>query len=108
MKFAASSAELLKALQTVSGAVPTKSTLPILECILFEEDSGKLRLSATDLEISIVQRIEVAVEVEGPSRVAVPAKRLVDTLRALPNVPVRFSADGEFNVELDKIGRAHV
>ena len=101
MKFAASSAELLKALQTVSGAVPTKSTLPILECILFEEDGGTLRLSATDLEISIVQKIDVSVEVDGPSRVAVPAKRLIDTLRALPNGPVRFSADAEFNVVLD-------
>lgn len=101
MKFAASSAELLKALQTVSGAVPTKSTLPILECILFEEESGKLRLSATDLEISIVQHIDVAVEVDGPSRVAVPAKRLIDTLRALSNVPVRFAADNDFNVALD-------
>ncbi len=61
MKFAASSAELLKALQTVSGAVPAKSTLSILECILFETDTGKLRLSATDLEISIVQRLSMPV-----------------------------------------------
>ena len=101
MKFAASSAELLKALQTVSGAVPSKSTLPILECILFEVDGRKLRLSATDLEISIVQKLHVAVEVDGPTRVAVPAKRLIDTLRALSSVPVRFSADSEFNVALD-------
>ena len=101
MKFAASSAELLKALQTVSGAVPSKSTLPILECILFEVDGKKLRLSATDLEISIVQRLHVGAEVDGPTRVAVPAKRSIDTLRALSNVPVRFSADGEFNVALD-------
>jgi len=100
MKFAASSADLLKALQTVSGAVPTKSTLPILECILFEEDEGGLRLSATDLEISILQRVGVEVEGQGPSRVAVPAKRLIDTLRALPNLPVQFSADDEFNVVL--------
>jgi DNA polymerase-3 subunit beta len=100
MKFVASSAELLKALQTVNGAVPSKSTLPILECILFEADSGKLRLSATDLEISIVQRLTMAVNIDGPSRVAVPAKRLIDTLRALPDLPVQFSADTEFNVSL--------
>lgn len=98
MKFAASSADLLKALQTVSGAVPSKSTLPILECILFEEDAGGLRLSATDLEISILQRVSVTMETAGPVRVAVPAKRLIDTLRALPDLPVQFSADGEFNV----------
>lgn len=106
MKFTASSTELLKALQTVNGAVPSKSTLPILECILFEmgdadtPDSGKLRLSATDLEISIVQRMDVQSPQDGPSRVAVPAKRLIDTLRALPNLPVHFSADEQFNVTL--------
>jgi len=52
------------------------------------------------LEISIVQRLTLAVESEGPSRVAVPAKRLIDTLRALPDLPVQFSADTEFNVSL--------
>ena len=80
MRFTASSADLLKALQTVSGAVPNKSTLPILECILFERDGNTLRLSATDLEISIRQKLSVPVDAkagEGPSRVAVPARRLV-------------------------------
>ena len=106
MKFTASSADLLKALQTVNGAVPSKSTLPILECILFETGeadspgAGKLRLSATDLEISIVQRMEVLSPEDGPSRVAVPARRLIDTLRALPNLPVHFTADEQFNVTL--------
>lgn len=101
MKFDASSAVLLKALQTVSGAVPTKSTLPILECILFEIDGGKLRLSATDLEISIIQKLDVDAEGAGPSRVAVPAKRLIDTLRALPKLPIHFSADDDYNVVLE-------
>lgn len=104
MKFSASSADLLKALTTVGGAVPSKGTLPILECILFEQlDDTGLRLSATDLEISIVQRINVRFESNGtpPSRrIAVPAKRLLDTLRALPDVPVDFSADDEFQIVL--------
>jgi len=100
MKFEASSADLLKALQTVNGAVPSKSTLPILECILFETDTGKLKLSATDLEISIVQRLTLEVSDDGPPRVAVPAKRLIDTLRALPNLQVQFDADSDFNVVL--------
>jgi DNA polymerase-3 subunit beta len=103
MKFTASSADLLKALQTVSGAVPSKSTLPILECILFEQDGGTLRLSATDLEISIRQKLAVPLDrdaSDGPSRVAVPAKRLIDTLRALPELPVGFEADESFNVTL--------
>ena len=103
MKFTASSAELLKALTTVNGAVPSKSTLPILECILFDRSGDKLRLSATDLEISIVQNLPVQFESNGTtekSRVAVPAKRLLDTLRALPDLPIQFSADDEHNVAL--------
>ncbi|HLT47416.1 MAG TPA: DNA polymerase III subunit beta [Rubricoccaceae bacterium] len=109
MKFTVSSADLLKALTTVAGAVPAKSTLPILESILFErepaDDGGgdALRLAATDLEVSIVQRLPVSFETngaEGRDRIAVPARRLLDTLRALPDLPVTFASDGEFNVEL--------
>ena len=103
MKFSASSADLLKALTTVSGAVPSKSTLPILECILFERDDDVLRLSATDLEISIIQKVAVQFETNGTPgarRVAVPAKRLLDTLRALPDLTIHFTADDDYNVTL--------
>ncbi len=103
MKFSASSADLQKALTSVAGAVPTKSTLPILECILFERDGDALRLSATDLEVSIVQRLPVQFGSNGTAeadRVAVPAKRLLDTLRALPDLPVTFASDGDHQVEL--------
>jgi DNA polymerase III subunit beta len=101
MKFTASSADLLKALTIVNGAVPSKSSLPILENILLTADGEGLRLSATDLEISIVEHIEVKVESSrGVERVAVPAKRLLDTLRALPDVQIVVEADEEFNVVL--------
>ena len=103
MKFSASSAELLRALNTVAGAVPSKSTLPILECVLFEHDGDMLRLSATDLEISIIQSLQVQFESNGTARgnrVAVPAKRLLDTLRALPDLPISFATDDEFHITL--------
>src|SRR5690606_29653067 len=104
MKFSASSADLLKALTVVGGAVPSKNPLPILECILFEQlDDTVLRLTATDLEISIVQRINVQFETNGTGagqRIAVPAKRLLDTLRALPELPIQFASDDEFQVVL--------
>ncbi|NND72111.1 MAG: DNA polymerase III subunit beta [Rhodothermales bacterium] len=103
MKFTASTADLLKALTTVSGAVPSKSTLPILECVLLEQSGESLRISATDLEISIVKDLPVQFESNGTSkdtRVAVPAKRFLDTLRALPEIPIEFSSDAEFAVTL--------
>ena len=103
MKFTAQSADLLRALTMAGGAVPSKSTLPILECVLFERDGDRLKLSATDLEISIMQQVPVQFQQNGSTdggRVAVPAKRLIDTLRALPDLRVEVYADGEFNVEL--------
>lgn len=103
MKFTVSSAHLQKALTAVNGAVPNKSTLPILECILFEHENGALRLAATDLEVSIVQQLDVQFETNGDGatgRIAVPAKRLLDTLRALPDLPITFASDAEFQVEL--------
>lgn len=103
MKFTASSAELLRALTTANGAVPSKSTLPILECILFEQDGDALCLSATDLEISIVQNLPVQFETNGTDekkRIAVPARRLLDTLRALPDLPIQFTSDETFSVTL--------
>ena len=103
MKFTASSADLLRALSTVNGAVPSKSTLPILECVLFEREEDTLRIAATDLEISIVQRLPVSFEQNGTDakqRIAVPARRLLDTLRALPDLSVTVTTDVEFNIEL--------
>jgi len=104
MKFTASSADLLEALNTVKGAVPSKSTMPILECILFERDGDTLRLSATDLEISIIQTVPVQFEKNGTPKstpIAVPAQRLIDTLRALPDLPIEFTADSDFEIRME-------
>ncbi|MDZ7692424.1 MAG: DNA polymerase III subunit beta [Balneolaceae bacterium] len=97
MKFNASSSDLVKALSAVSGAVPNKATLPILETILFESEDGKLRLTATDLEISIIEYMEADIDVDGA--VAIPARRLIDTLRQLPDIPVSFDVDEKFNIK---------
>jgi DNA polymerase-3 subunit beta len=96
MKFNASSSELVKALSAVSGAVPNKATLPILETILFEGRDGELLLTATDLEISIIESLSVDIEEDGA--VAIPARRLIETLRQLPDIPVSFEVDEEFTI----------
>lgn len=97
MRFNVSSSELVKALSAVSGAVPNKATLPILETILFESEDGKLRLTATDLEISIIEYMDADIDEDGA--VAIPARRLVETLRQLPDIPVAFEVDDKFNVK---------
>ncbi|TYP93484.1 DNA polymerase III, beta subunit [Fodinibius salinus] len=97
MKFNISSDELVDALSAVSGAVPNKATLPILETILFESEGEQLRLTATDLEISIVESVDADIDEGGA--VAIPARRLTETLRQLPDIPVAFEVDEKFNIK---------
>lgn len=96
MKFSVSSSELNKGLSTVIGAVPNKATLPILETILFKSEESSIKLSATDLEISIIQRVEA--DIEEPGSIAIPARRLLETLRQLPNITVFFEIDDQNNI----------
>ena len=53
MKFSTSKLELQKALQKLSKATPTRTTLPILGCVFVEETEEKTLLKTTDLEITI-------------------------------------------------------
>lgn len=93
MKFSVQSTVLQKALAKISGVVPTKSTLPILEHILFTLSKNKLRLLATDLEMSMFAEIEVNGSEDGS--IAIPARRLMDTIKALPDIMLVFSIDEE-------------
>lgn len=95
MKFTVVSGELLKALSKIAGVVPAKSSMPILENILFELKENKLTLSATDIELYSSVSIEVSGSEDGS--ITVPAKRLMDTVRALPDTSVVFHADTESN-----------
>lgn len=97
MKFSIPSSELMRGLQAVIGAVPSKATLPILETVLFKSEDGNLSLCATDLEVSIVEFVEASVEEEGA--VAIPARRLVETLRQLPDIPVQFEIADNFQIK---------
>ncbi len=97
MKFNVSSNDLNQGLSAVIGAVPTKATLPILETILFESEDGRLKLTATDLEISIIEYIDAEIEDEGS--IAIPAKRLLETLRQLPDITVFFDVDSNQNIQ---------
>ena len=91
MKFNVSSSEFLKKLQIASGAINPNPVLPILEDFLFDIKDGRLTISSTNLETTIVTSLEVDAEEGG--RVAVPAKILLDTLKALPDQPITFTVD---------------
>jgi len=89
MKFTISQKRLLDALQIVSGVVPARSTTPILETILFELGDNSLKITGTDLEVSISTTIDPDVT-ETPGSIALPAKVIIETIRALPDIPVHF------------------
>jgi len=92
MKFTVSSIDFQRGLAKISGVVPSKSTLPILENILFDLKKNSLRAVATDLEVSVSIVIDVKGSEDG--MVTIPARRLLDTLRSLPDVQMVVSVDG--------------
>ncbi len=87
MKFVVSSSELLYHLQAVSRVVSSKSTIPILENILFELESGKLTITASDLESTMVTSMNLD-NTEGEGAIALPAKILLETLKKFPEQPI--------------------
>ena len=88
MKIISTRNSLLEAINTVQKAVPSKTTLPILEGILFEARNGKLKLIATDLEIGIETTINVDVIV--PGKIVISAKTIGDIFRKLPDSDVEI------------------
>jgi DNA polymerase-3 subunit beta len=75
---------LLKPLQTVTGIVERRHTLPILSNVLIERKNEHLSFIATDLEIQITTSANDAGSADQNSSVTVAAKKLQDILRALP------------------------
>lgn len=99
MKFIVSSGTLLKELSHISGVVTTNPVVPILENFLFEIEKGKLTVTASDLQTSMI--VELEVEAKDSGSIAVPSKILLDTLKNLPEQPVTFSIDEDtYSIEI--------
>lgn len=91
MKFIISSSTLLKALQTVNGVILANNTLPILDNFLFELSEGQLKITASDLETTMMVTAAPDMAEEFGS-IAVPAKILIETLKTFSNIPISFSS----------------
>jgi len=76
---------LLKPLQFVIGIVERKQTLPILSNVLIEKEPGKIRLTATDLEIQITTTAESDAKDKEISSITLGGKKLQEILRILPD-----------------------
>ena len=82
MKFEALRDTLLKPIQAVAGVVERRQTMPILANVLLTVGDKTLSVTATDLEVELVATVEVEVKEKG--EVTVPARKLLDICRALP------------------------
>ena len=76
---------LLTPLQAVTGIVEKRHTLPILSNVLIERTKSSLNLVATDLEIQITTRCDLADSVAENQSLTVSARKLQDILRSLPD-----------------------
>jgi DNA polymerase-3 subunit beta len=105
MKLTIERAALLKALSHVQSVVERRTTIPILSNVLLRTEAGKLVLSATDMDLEIIERIPGRIERDG--RTTVPAHTLYDIVRKLrEGAQVEFEADGERNAMVLRSGRS--
>lgn len=91
MKIVCSKSELVKGVNIVSKAVPTRTTMAILECILIDASTNEIKLTANDMEIGIETVIEGNIEERGI--IALDAKLFGDIVRKLPDNEVTIESD---------------
>lgn len=93
MKISIRKSNLLQGINIVSKAVSTKTTHPILSCILLEATSGVIKLTANDMEIGIESFVDGEVIEDG--KVALEAKLFSDFIRKLPDSDVVIESDAD-------------
>src|SRR6202046_3366427 len=88
MEYSVKKFDLLEELQLTQGVVERKTTIPILSNLLCEAKGNRLTITATDLELSIRTSCEAKVSKEGAG--TIPAKKLLELVRLLPDGEIRF------------------
>ena len=94
MKLICSKANLLKGVNIVSKAVPTRTTMAILECILIDASTNEIKLMANDMELGIETKIEGEIVERGV--IALDAKIFSEMVRKLPDNDVTIETDSSF------------
>jgi len=84
MHFTIQREALLKPLQLVAGVVERRQTLPVLSNVLLVVQGQQLSLTGTDLEVELVGRVQLEEPAE-PGEITVPARKLMDICKSLPN-----------------------
>jgi DNA polymerase-3 subunit beta len=88
MEFSVKKYDLLEELSLTQGVVERKTTIPILSNLLCEAKGNRLTITATDLELSIRTSCEAKIKKDGAG--TIPAKKLLELVRLLPDEEIRF------------------
>lgn len=91
MEIIVSKDELSKGVNIVNKAVPSRTTMAILECILFEATNGEIKLTANDMEMGIETSIDG--EIRDNGIVAIDAKMLTELVKKLPDNDVSIKTE---------------
>ncbi len=98
MKLVCSKSSLLSGVQTVSKAVPNKTTMSILECILVDATKGVITLTANDMELGIETTIEGDIIEKGI--IALDAKIFLEIVRKLPDSEITIETDSSYKTTI--------
>lgn len=98
MKLICSKTNLQKGVNIVSKAVPTRTTMAILECILIDTSTNEIKLTANDMELGIETKIEGEIIERGI--IALDAKIFSEIVRKLPDSEVVIETDASFKTSI--------
>lgn len=98
MKLSFSKSNLLNGINIVLKAVPAKTTMSILECILIDATTGDIKLTGNDMELGIETKVEGSILERG--KIAIEAKLFSEIVRKLPDSEVIIESDDKYNVSI--------
>lgn len=98
MKIVCSKSNLLSGVQIVSKAVPSKTTMSILECILVDTRNGEIKLTANDMELGIETVIEG--EIIDKGIIALDAKIFLEIVRKLPDNDITIETNDSYKTTI--------
>jgi DNA polymerase-3 subunit beta len=99
MEFVIEKADLSRTLDLVLHIVPPKTTLPVLSNLLLDVKKEAITVVSTDLDTSIQTQVPGKVQAEGV--ITVPARRLGDIVRLLPEAPIRMALEEETRIRIE-------
>ena len=100
MKLQFQKSALLNGISIVSKAIPAKTTMSILECILIDADADQIKLTGNDMELGLETRVEGSILERG--KIALDATLFYEIIRKLPDgeAPVIITSDNKFNTTI--------